>query len=194
MITRLVLSFLNHLLGNAHWARCHLLPFAGRKACLVAPPLTIEFAIAADGLLLASSQSDAPADVRLTLPGDTLLQALQGLHRPIAHAHVEGNAEFATALSFVFRNLSWDIEEDLSRIIGDIAAHRLVAATQALGTINRQTGTRIRDNITSLLVDEFALLVTQDEAHRHAIELNEMRVKLRSIQSRVIALQHLQSE
>ncbi len=38
---------------------------------------------------------------------------------------VGGDTDFAAAINHIARNLRWDVEEDLSRIFGDIAAHRM---------------------------------------------------------------------
>lgn len=38
---------------------------------------------------------------------------------------IAGDTDFASAIHHVARNLRWDVEEDLSRVFGDIAAHRM---------------------------------------------------------------------
>ena len=49
-------------------------------------------------------------------------------HEEAAFREVEmqGDAELAQEISFLARHLTWDVEEDLSRVVGDIAAHRVV--------------------------------------------------------------------
>jgi ubiquinone biosynthesis protein UbiJ len=56
----------------------------------------------------------------------------------MAKAHISGSADLADALAFVFRHLRWDIEEDLSGFVGDIAAHRLAAVGKRLAEAPRR--------------------------------------------------------
>lgn len=160
MLEGAALAALNHLLGQAAWARQRLAPFAGRHARLVMAPWRLAFTVSVDGLLTAIDE-DADPDVVVTLPADTPLAALQGIEKAMAGAHVEGNAEFATALSFVFKHLHWDAEEDLSRLVGDIAAHRLMAGARALGAWQQEASRRLADNVAEYLAEESALLVAK---------------------------------
>ena len=127
MISSLFLSATNHLLAQAGWARQRLQPHAGRTARLVLSPVAeIDFSVANDGQLAEWSGEEAP-EVSLRLAVADLPRLLvDGLETAMRHVRIEGNAEFAEALGFVFRHLRWDAEEDLSRLFGDIAAHRLV--------------------------------------------------------------------
>jgi ubiquinone biosynthesis protein UbiJ len=45
---------------------------------------------------------------------------------------VDGDTDFAAAIHHIARNLRWDVEEDLSRVFGDIAAHRMAETGRAL--------------------------------------------------------------
>ena len=51
---------------------------------------------------------------------------------------IAGDTGFAAAIHHVARNLRWDVEEDLSRIFGDIAAHRMTAAGRTLNRWGEQ--------------------------------------------------------
>lgn len=99
----------------------------------------------------------------------------------MAGVRVEGNAEFATELSFVFRNLRWDVEEDLSRLVGDITAHRLVRGAERFATWQRQAVMNFAANLAEYLTIENPLLVSRQEfaMHRDAIaRLNSELIRL----------------
>ncbi len=184
MIQGVVLAALNHLLGQAAWARQRLAPFAGRHARMVMAPWRLAFTVSVDGLLTAADEDAAP-DVVVTLPADTPFAALQGIEKAMAGAHVEGNAEFATALSFVFKHLQWDAEEDLSRFVGDIAAHRLMAGAKALGAWQKQAGRNLADNVVEYLAEENPLLVRGSEADVLAEENRKLAEDLERLEQRV---------
>ena len=44
---------------------------------------------------------------------------------------VQGNARLAAEVLVLVRHLRWDLEEDLSRLFGDVVAHRLAGAARA---------------------------------------------------------------
>lgn len=162
MIDNALLAALNHLLQGAEWARTRLAPYAGRHACFDMPPFRFGFVINAEGLCEAQTDETAP-DVTIHLPADTPLRLLHGLDRAMAGARVDGNAEFATELSSILRNLRWDAEEDLSRVFGDIAAHRMVRGVGRLAALQGETSRRLAENVAEYLVHEQGLLIGKAE-------------------------------
>lgn len=187
MIERPLLALLNHLLDGAPWARTRLMPHAGRRASFDLPPLAFAFAITADGRL-SSTEDATPTDVVIRLPADAPLQLPQGLDKAMAQATVEGNAEFATTLSFVFRNLRWDIEEDLSRLVGDIAAHRLVLGVERFSTWQRQAASNLAGNLAEYLVYEKQLLVSRDELSALQEGIAQLAANLSRVEGRLASL------
>ncbi len=183
MIAAPALSALNHLLAQASWARSRLAPFAGRRAQFDLPPWRLVFVVTADGLCEAAV-GDEP-DVTIGLPADAPLLALQGIDRVMTVAHVSGNAEFATALSFVLKNLRWDAEEDLSKLVGDIAAHRLVGGAASLIAWQRQSRQRLVENLGEYLTEESRLLAPGRELADFRREIDQLVDGLAVLQARV---------
>lgn len=186
MIETLLLGVLNHLLGQAAWARRQLEAFAGRQARFDMPPWQLAFSVNADGRFEPASEGEI--DVVVALPAETPLLALQGIDHAMAGAHVTGNAEFATALSFVLKNLRWDAEEDLSRLVGDIAAHRLVGAASSLAAWQRQAARNAAENIAEYVGEESRLLVPRRELASLRDELADFVRRLEQLEGRARAL------
>ena len=162
MITAAALGFANHLLSGEDWARVRLKPFAGQVAKVVCPPFELRFEIAADGQL-HSAASGVDADLVLTLPPDALGRAPAERDAVLAAAHIQGSAEFAEGLAFVLRNLRWDVEDDLSHLVGDIAARRLVQGGRALFAWQIQAAKNLAHNLAEYFVEENPLLAGQAE-------------------------------
>ncbi len=157
MINTFFLSTLNHLLKPSGWARDRLAPHAGRTALLRLTPLEIRFSITDEGYLTRwSGDGGTQADAILTLPLADLLPPPGDARELMQKARVEGPAELAEALGFVFRHLRWDTEEDLSRFMGDIAARRAMLAARSFG----QAPGRLWDRVSGNLADYFS----EDEA------------------------------
>jgi ubiquinone biosynthesis protein UbiJ len=179
----LTLGALNHLLGQADWARAKLTPFAGSRARLAMPPWQLDFAIRADGYFEATA-GDAP-DVTMTLPADAPMRALQGQDKVIEAARVEGNAQFATELSFVLRKLRWDAEEDLSRLVGDIAARRMVQTASAFADWQKNAARNLAENVAEYVSEENPLVARRQDLAAFAGEAGELRDKLSQLEKRI---------
>ncbi|MCX7176635.1 MAG: hypothetical protein NT159_22475 [Proteobacteria bacterium] len=163
MLDQAALAALNHLLLGASWARARLAPFAGRAARLSLPPFRLEFLISCDGLLTASESASDSCDVEISLPVNTPLLAMRGYEAVAKATRISGSAEFADALGFVLRNLSWDFEEDLSGAVGDIAAHRVAGLIKAFGAWHQQATRKLAENFAEYLSEEQPVLVNKNE-------------------------------
>jgi ubiquinone biosynthesis protein UbiJ len=147
------LAAVNHLLAQASWAREKLQPFAGQCAHLTLPPFSALFSITAEGLI-AAPPAGATATVTIDLPASAPLLALQGKAAVMRAARITGPAEFAQELGYVIQNLRWDVEEDLSRVVGDIAAYRLTTGVSAFAAWQRDKLKNLAENFAEYLTEE----------------------------------------
>lgn len=186
MISSLFLSATNHLLSQAGWARQRLQPHAGRTARLaLAPVAEIDLSVAADGHL-AEWSGEEPPEVTLRLAVADLPRLLvDGLETAMRHVRIEGNAEFAEALGFVFRHLRWDAEEDLSRVFGDIAAHRLVEGGRKAAAEGKRSLERAGGNLAEYLTEESPLLVQRKALPGFAEDVVALRDAVARLDKRV---------
>jgi ubiquinone biosynthesis protein UbiJ len=127
MLDQLGIATLNHLLRDADWARERLRAFTDKAVRCEVGPLRATLCVSSDGTLLPGGAEVVPdATIRLAPPAAVRLAVLKD-DSVRADIEVEGDAALAEALLRILRELRWDAEEDLSRVIGDIAAHRLVS-------------------------------------------------------------------
>lgn len=184
------LAALNHVLDQAGWARRKLQPFAGRHVCIAMQPFSLLFEIGGDGYLLAS---DASADLDIVLPAETPLLAWQGGEQVMKAVRIDGPAELANTLSFVLRHLRWDIEEDLSKVFGDIIAHRMTTALHGFASWQRQAAQNLAGNLGEYLIEENPTLVKSAELEAFADDAARLRVKLATMEARINRLQEKSS-
>ncbi|MFQ5549343.1 MAG: SCP2 domain-containing protein [Woeseia sp.] len=76
-----------------------------------------------------------------------------------------GDAEVAQSFQKLLLFGKPDIEEELSGIIGDVAAHHLGEVARGVGTWAREAGSTIRQNIAEYIVEE-----RRDVPSRHEVE------------------------
>lgn len=177
-----ILAALNHVLGQADWAKQRLRPHAGRAVRIAMTPFSFTCAIDAEGLLRSSSSTP---DLDIALPANTPLLALQGNDAVTKAARIEGPADLADAISFVLRHLRWDIEEDLSKLLGDVAARRVVQGMTGFMDWQRESARRLGDNIGEYLTHENAAFVPKADFDALAQDIERLCSRLSLIETRV---------
>jgi len=102
----------------------------------------------------------------------------------MAEARVEGNAEFATELSFVLRHLRWDAEDDLSRFFGDALAHRLLQFGTSLLAWQQQFTASLTGNVTEYLSHENPFLLSAPAFADFRRDLLALETRLTNVEAR----------
>jgi ubiquinone biosynthesis protein UbiJ len=140
-----VVLLLNHVLQQEPEAMQRLRRQAGKTIRLRWPhaplaralPGALALRITPAGLL-AQADDDATADLVLTLDEPsafTLAGKLANGNKPAVG--IEGDVQLAAEVAWLADNVRWDLEEDLSRLLGDAAAHTLVQAGRQAITLLR---------------------------------------------------------
>ncbi|AUN96188.1 ubiquinone biosynthesis accessory factor UbiJ [Pseudazoarcus pumilus] len=186
MFDRVFVRAVDHLLADAPWARERLMPHADCVLHVDSVPFEVRARITDEGLLDAAD-ADQVASVRITLPLGEMPAALAsgGLAKAFGRARIEGDAELAETLGFVFRNLEWDVEEDLARVVGDIPAHRLADAARALRSGAARGAEALRGNVGEYLSEESGLLATRPQLEAFRGEVATLRDALARLEKRV---------
>ena len=188
MLDGTLFAAVNHVLAQSPWATGRLSPFAGRVVRVTAGPWQLRFSIGADGYLGSAAAEHEGFDVDVELPADAPLRIARGYDQLMAAARISGAADLADALSFVFSRLRWDAEEDLSRLVGDIAARRLVGLVTSALTWQRAAARNVTENIGEFLTHEQALLTQQHEVGDLATGVASLGESLLRLESRLTRL------
>lgn len=189
MFDTLFLAATNHLLGQSTWARKRLQPHAGRRALLNLAPFSVQFSIAEGGELAActsTEQADVTLDIPLAESGRLIGGGIDAL---MSQVRISGNAEFADALGFVFRHLRWDLEDDLSRLVGDIAAHRIVTTGQAFGKAQQRALQGVVGNVVEYVTEEQAMLLGRGALPGIDADIRALRDAIARLEKRVDRLE-----
>lgn len=187
MFASLVVGALNHILASADWATERLRPFAGQTARIGAGPLTFDLTVTGQGDFHAGQAEGAPV-VEITLPADAPLRYFADPASVFAAARLSGPADFAETLAFVFRNLRWDAEGDLARVIGDIPAYRLGKMGRTVFAAQREAARRLIANGAEYLVDEQAVLLPKTEVAAWTAEVDRLRDDVERLEKRLKGL------
>lgn len=137
-----VVLFLNHVLMQEPQAQERLRRQQGKVVRVALGVFELPLAATRAGLLERAGPGAAP-DLSVTLADTSPLVVAQTLlagERP--KIDIQGDVLLAAEVAWLVDNLRWDVEEDLSRWVGDAPAHTLVsqarAAAAALQTFVRR--------------------------------------------------------
>ena len=189
---RLTLAALEHLLRQQQWARDRLKAHAGAslRFGIDGPPLAglppPEWRVTIDeqGFLHEAPADAAPGVSLLLRPSvDALFATLRdgpdGLSR---HLRIEGDVTLAATMGELAKYLRWEPEEDLSRFVGDAAAHRIASVARQGGDRLRDLGGRAVSAASDFMAGDQRQLATRPLA-------NWLRDGATALESRVSALE-----
>jgi ubiquinone biosynthesis protein UbiJ len=182
-INQASVAVLNRMLAREAWARGKLAPFAGRIVRFEAPPFAMQWAVAEGGTLTPSSDGDPSVTIALAL--SSLPFALLDPPAATRDVRLQGDAEFAQALSFVLQNLRPEPEEELSRFVGDAAAMRIVGFLRLSASHWRQLAERMLDNAANYVVTENPMVVARDEVARFVQDVARLRDDVARLEKRI---------
>jgi ubiquinone biosynthesis protein UbiJ len=149
--------------------------------------LSMYFTIGDDAVDLTTA-SDAEPDVVLT--GSLLALARMAGQRgegAIRDGSLDltGDAETAQAFQRLLAFARPDIEEELSGLVGDVAAHRLGEIARGIGRWGRGVRSTMRDNIREYLQEESRSLPSRYEVERFAKDVDVLRDDVDRLAARI---------
>lgn len=191
---RALLAALNHLLAANDAARTSLRPHAGRLIRLEAREparasawFSMLLCVSAEGLLEAAPMDAAAPSVTMTIrpsldAGFAMLSKGPAGLQP--HLRIEGDVLLAATLGELSRSLRWDVEEDLSRVAGDVIAHRIVGMAAGAVHALREFGERAGSGFARQWSVEDPVLVARSELAEHSAMLSSLESRLASLERR----------
>jgi ubiquinone biosynthesis protein UbiJ len=159
-------------------------------------PLSIYFRSQGERVMLDTKHEGAPS---ATLCGTPL--SFMRLAGPAPEAalragavQIQGDAEVAQAFSELLRHARPDLEEELSRVIGDVAAHQFGnAARSALGFARRASDTFAR-NVSEYLQEEGRDVPSRTEADEFTLGVDTLRDDVDRLEARLDMLERARGQ
>jgi ubiquinone biosynthesis protein UbiJ len=175
---------LNHVLKSASWARERLRPFAGKIARLAVAPFTITLTILESGEVANATSATAP-DATFTLTPGVALRMLAADPDAWQQVVVTGDTALAREILYIAQNLQWDVEEDLSRVFGDVAAHRMVKTAKGLRRWQRDSADGLARAAAAYWTEERPLIAGKQDVERFIREVDNLRDDVARLEKRV---------
>jgi len=174
----------NHVLRSAPLAMERLRPHAGRTVEFRVGPVTVALTIQTTGEVLRAVPG-AARDLTVRISPFLLPRLAAGEEAAFRDLEMLGDMELAQEVSYLARNLSWDVEEDLSKVVGDIAAHRIVGAGRAVSRWGRDATLRAAQGAAEYWTEESPLIASRVKVDGFVREVSELRDALERLEKRI---------
>jgi ubiquinone biosynthesis protein UbiJ len=184
MLAPIAVTAINRLLHQNPWALDKLAPHAGKILRVEHFPFITLLGISDSGeTTTAAPQLAADLTVRLT-PGIVLRLAARDA-RAWNDIALEGDTAFAATLNEVARDIRWDVEADLSRVFGDIAAYRMARTGRQVADWGRRGAEGVARSFSEYWTEEAPLLATRHDIAAFNADVDALRDDLARLEKRI---------
>lgn len=195
---------LNHLLKQNEWALQRLAQHSGKTVRFNIAPFSFAYTIQ-NGGLLSAAEPDISPNIPPNIPPDILsdiathtqpdatctfppsLLPRLALHDETAINEIvsEGDTGLLADVMYISRNLRWDAAEDLSHVMGDMAAERIVQFAQNRQQQAHDTALNLSQALAEYWTEERPLLAKPAQVSRFIQNVDKLRDDLARLEQRL---------
>jgi ubiquinone biosynthesis protein UbiJ len=187
MLDALAGAPLNHLLRANEWARAALKLHAGKVARFHCPPFDTRLAVLDSGEV-APAPAGAVPDLVLTLSPGLMLRIAARDETTWRDIRIDGDTALADTINHLWRHLRWDAEADLSRVFGDIAAHRMAESGRTLQRWAQTSGDNLTRSAAEYWTEEQPLIAARTDVSRFNADVDQLRDDVARLDKRIARL------
>ena len=178
---------INHVLRAAPAALERVRRHAGRTVAFHVGPATFAFTAQTTGEIEPAVPA-ATHDVEVRVSPILAARLGAGDKSALDAVEMQGDAEVAADVAFLMRHLEWDVEEDLSRVLGDAAAHRLAQAARTLRAWTGQAALRLGQGAAEYWTEESPMIASRVKVEAFAREVAELAAAIDALETRIFKL------
>lgn len=184
-------SILNRNIASSSAAQsaCRKLEGKSLSISLSGTPLHVTLKSLGDRVAMAASQ-DTAASARLKGTPLALVRLLRDRSALTSQSvHIEGDAEVVQAFAELLRSSRPDLEEELSRLIGDVAAHQIGEAARGVLRFGAHARDTFARNVSEFLQEESRDLANRTEADEFIAAVDTLRDDVERLAARIERLE-----
>lgn len=174
MLKPLITRFLQHITNQNNWSRPYLAPFAGKVVQFDFSLLKANLIILEDGSLSLAGVT-AIADAVIHLPPSLAMRLMAQDESAKMQIKIDGDTHLATELSKILQQMRWDIEEDLSHLMGDIAANKLVAGGQKVVQETKKQTINLAEMLSEYWQEEKLVIAKKWQVEKFVQEVDSFK-------------------
>lgn len=177
MLKGLSTRLLQHLITQNSWAYALLQPFAGQSVEFKLGFFSTNLIILEDGSLAIAGDSQA-ADASISISPSLALRLLAGDEAAKRQVLILGDTHLAAELAKVLSAMRWDFEDDASKLVGDVAAHKIGEAWRGIKTTSKDTGSNLAAMLSEYWQEEMPLIAKKRHVDAFNSEVDSLRADL----------------
>ncbi len=190
MLTSAIIAPANHLLRSEKWGCESLRVHAGRAICIQALPLiNLTLQINEHGELQSVGRLHA-VDTTMRFSPLQVPSLLAQESRAFDRIQIAGDEELAKALIVIGKNINWAaiLAQDVSGVIGDVAAHRLGRSAEQLMRWQAGYFDRVTQTVTEYLIEEKDYLIKDVAIRKFSEEVQNLQHDTAQLEQRLMQL------
>lgn len=184
MFKPLTTRLLQHLLAQNTWAFAALQPFVGKSVRFNITPITTTLAVLENGNLAVAGAVDS-ADATVTISPSVALRLLAKDDSAKMLINIEGDTHLAAELSKVLQGISWDYEEDLSKLTGDITANKLGQWARETRAGLKKQSINIAEMVSEYWQEEVPMIAKKRHIEQFINEVDTLRADVERTEKRL---------
>lgn len=157
MFKPIAAQFLQHLTQQNNWSRKHLIEFAGKVVQFNIAFTKTNLLILEDGSL-GMATDNAKVDANIHITPSLALRLIAKDEAAKMLIKIEGDSHLATELGKILQLMRWDIEEDLSKVMGDIPANKVTSVTKKAFSSAKEQSINLAEMLTEYWQEENPIL------------------------------------
>ena len=188
MLTSIAAAPINHIIHGESWACKRLQNYAGKIIRIhVFPLIDFTFTIQDDGQI-STMPSGTTTDACISLPASMLPFLLTKSDAVYNNIKTLGNDAVAKELIDIGKHLRWDIAQDLSKIIGDIPANRVVQAGNTLLEWHTKNIQNFSETLAEYYLEEQPVLTKTLSINHFITEVEQLHKDTNTLEQRINSL------
>ena len=182
MIGKIKAKLINHLLSQNDWMQTKLKPYSEMIVELEIDTLSIKFIVSSEGqLVVADPEVSSDTYIHMTIKG--LIQLIT--QKKKNEITVKGNLDLANDFSKVIELIEWDMEEDLSKFIGDIPATELTKISKKVFKHTKTNIKNLAENFIEYWQEENKILSKNDDLEIFNANVDELSEDVDRVEAKI---------
>ena len=175
---------INHVLRATPLALERVRRHAGRTVAFHVGPATFAFTAQTTGEL-EPAVTGAARDVDVRFSPIVAARLAAGDKSALDLVEMQGDPGAAADVLFLMRHLEWQAEEDLSRVVGDVAAHRIADAARRLRAWTGNAALRLGQGAAEYFTEESPTIASRVKVEAFGRDVAELAAGVDALEERI---------
>jgi ubiquinone biosynthesis accessory factor UbiJ len=184
MFKPLIQFVLQHLMQQNSWTAPLLQPYANQTIHMDFKVAQVTLTILQNGELAVAADSADP-DATIHLPPSLVMRLLRKDPLASSMIKIDGNATLGIEVGKIFSAIRWDVEEDLSKVVGDVAAYQVVQLGQEKFKQLQTNAKNLGEMLVEYWQEEQPLMAKKTSVENFNQSVDRLREDADRLQSRI---------